>query len=307
MGTHEPAAHIPGRGYGHLPAIKSCLSVPASENRKVRRALASAADLVIIDFEDSIPPDGKQEARALAVAILTESSELQNGRRLIAIRINAAGSQWFLADVLAVVGLDAVSGVVVPKVEGAGDLGTMDAVLASAEAARGRARSLRTYALIETAGGLAAAGDIARASDRLVALIPGYADLGASLGRSGRELGSDYWMPVQSAIVVAARAAQRMVIDGPWLGVEDSADFQAALRRSRAIGFDGAWVLHPAQVATANSTFAPTPGELARAHQIIQAMKRAHAAGVGALQLDGQMIDEAVVKWAMRTVGSVPS
>ena len=140
-------------------------------------------------FEDSIPPDGKQEARASAVAILTESPELQNGRRLIAIRINAVGSQWFLADVLAVVGLDAVSGVVVPKVEAAGDLGTMDAVLASAEAVRGRARSLRTYALIETAGGLAAAGDIARASDRLVALIPGYADLGASLGRSATRAG----------------------------------------------------------------------------------------------------------------------
>lgn len=303
-----PAVSASDSGYDSPPPIRSCLSVPASESRKVHRAVESAADLVIVDLEDSIPQSRKEEARESLVATLTESPEPGDGRRRpIAIRINAVRSKWFLEDVLAAVGLDAISGVVVPKVDTARDLYAVDAVLESAEAARERTRPLQVYALIETAAGLEAVGDIAHGPDRLAALIVGYADLAASLGRSSRESDGDLWLPTQSAVVVAARAGQRMVIDGPWLGLEDSSGFQAALRRSRSIGFDGAWVLHPAQVATANRTFAPTPGELARANQIIQEMERAHVAGLGAVQLEGQMLDEAVVKWALRTVGSALS
>ena len=132
----EPSADASDSGY-HRSPFRSCLSVPAAESRKMRRALESAADLVIIDLEDSVPQAGKQAARSSMAATLSGGAGAQELSRPIAVRVNALRSRWFLDDVLAVADLGAVSGIVVPKVGSAADLYAVDAVLDSAEAAAG--------------------------------------------------------------------------------------------------------------------------------------------------------------------------
>jgi citrate lyase subunit beta/citryl-CoA lyase len=159
---------------------------------------------------------------------------------------------------------------------------------------------LRVQALIETAAGLARVSEIAAASERLDALILGYADLGASLGGSR---GLDAWLPAQHAVVVAARAAGVQAIDGPHLGIEVDEPFSAAVARARELGFDGKWAIHPSQVAAINAAFTPTAAEVERARAVVTALDESErVSGQGAVALDGEMLDEAVRLSALRVL-----
>ncbi|MEA2311948.1 MAG: citrate lyase subunit beta / citryl-CoA lyase, partial [Solirubrobacteraceae bacterium] len=159
---------------------------------------------------------------------------------------------------------------------------------------------LRVQALIETPAGLARAGEIAAASARVEALILGYADLGAALGRTRAGAADlDGWRPAQEALLLAARAAGVQAIDGPYLGVAADEGFRAAAARARDAGFDGKWAIHPSQVEPLNELFTPSDEELERARAVIEALD---GAGRGAVALDGEMLDEAVRVAALRTL-----
>src|SRR5918912_1143601 len=202
---------------GHQAARRSCLSVPGSSEKMLAKAPGLGADELVLDLEDAVAVDGKDAARALVVEAL--ASEAFAGRR-VAVRVNAPGTPWCHADLVALAGAPAPPlSVVLPKVESAGDLAFADRLLDGAERAAGTARPIRVQALIETAAGLARVTEIAGASARLDALILGYADLAASLGRSpagARDL--DGWRAAQDAVLVAARAFGLQAIDGPHLG-----------------------------------------------------------------------------------------
>lgn len=138
---------------------------------------------------------------------------------------------------------------VLPKVEGPGDLAFVDRLLGGVEARTGRVRRIGVQALIETAAGLAHVLETARmAGERLEALVLGYADLAASLGLAGdAQQRLDLWLPAQHAVLIAARSAGVQAVDGPHLGVGLDAGFTAAAR-ARDLGFDGKWAIHPRQV-----------------------------------------------------------
>src|SRR6478736_1935320 len=121
----------------------------------------------------------------------------------------------------------------------------------------------------------------------------GFADLAADLGR---DPGADptLWDVVRHQVVVAARAAGRAVIDGPWLGTAADDAFTRDRERARALGFDGTWVIHPAQVEAATLTYSPSAEQLDWAERIVSALEHSVAGGAGAVALDGQMLDEAV-------------
>lgn len=246
---------------------RSVLCVPGSSERMLHKAFSSRdvpADQVVIDLEDAVLPADKEAARALAVRFLGEYDA--------AVRVNGVGTPW-LDDDLAAVGPLATS-VVLPKVESAADVA----------AAAGRCRGVQ--ALVESAMGLVRLDEIC-AADGLVGLIIGYADLGASLHR--RSPSPDQWVPAQERLLWAARAAGVAAIDGPHLGVRVDEEFEDAVRRAAAAGFDGKWVIHPAQLATVNEAFSPSPDEVAWAERVIKALD-----GKGAVQLDGRMLDEAL-------------
>jgi citrate lyase subunit beta/citryl-CoA lyase len=279
------------------PARRSCLSVPGSAEGKLRKAAGLGADEVIIDLEDSVTPATKDAARAAVVAALASWPP----DAAVAVRVNAPRTPWCHADLAALAELPERPGsIVLPKVESAGDLAFVDRLLDGVEATAGRRRPLSVQALIETAAGLDRVTEIALSSPRLDSLILGYADLAVSLGGS-RE--PDEWLPVQDRLLVAARAAALQAIDGPYLGVKADEGFYAAAARARGLGFDGKWAIHPAQVAPLNEVFTPTAEELEWARAVISALERAQdQSAAGAVALDGQMLDEAVRRAALRVL-----
>jgi len=287
------------------PPRRSCLSVPGSSEKMVAKAPGLGADELVLDLEDAVAPAAKAQARALVVAALAEG-RVPASR--VAVRVNAPGSPWCHADLIALASAPVPpASVVLPKVEGTGDLAFADRLLDGVE--RGFAtRPLRVQALIETALGLSRVLEIAAASPRLVTLILGYADLGASLGRSAEGARDrDGWRPAQHAVLTAARAAGLQAIDGPYLGTAPDEAFLAATRQVRDAGFDGKWAIHPSQVPALNEAFTPTGDELERARAVVAALDAAaREDGAGAVALDGEMLDEAVRVAALRTLARAP-
>ena len=189
-----------------------------------------------------------------------------------------------------------------PKVEHVHDLAFADRLLAGAEAAAGRTTPIRLLALIETAAGLAAVAEIARASERLDGLVLGYADLAASLGRPVGAPAPQDWRYAQESVLVAARAAGIQAIDGPHLATRDDDAFRAGVMHARTLGFDGKWAIHPAQLDTLREAFTPSEAEVADAREVLAALDRAAAGGAGAVAAGDQMLDEALALSARRVL-----
>lgn len=259
----------------------------------LERARTLPADEVVIDLEDAVAPAAKDDARAKAVAALA----LDWGGRSVAVRINAVGTEWWERDVaeLAAAG-GALGTLVVPKCESASELEAVEELL------EGPGPGLQ--ALVETAPGLVAIREIAGSSPRLRALIVGYADLAASLGRPpGGDYPGDRWHHVRETVLIHARAAGLDAIDGPFLDFKDAAGLEQSARGARALGYDGKWAIHPTQVEPLNEIFSPTAEEFERAAAVLEALEHAGAAeGRGAVQLEGEMVDEAIRKQAARTI-----
>ncbi|MET8800982.1 CoA ester lyase [Nocardia sp. NPDC004568] len=271
---------------------RAALVAPGSDEHKARKALAGTADEVILDLEDAVVAAQKDTARALVSDLVRA-----HGRaRPVSLRVNGPGTEWFAADLRACAALgEALTSVVIPKVESPATLTDADALLTGAGAP-----VLPVQALIETPAGVAAIDEIA-AGPRLTAVIIGYADLGAVLGRS-RTAPPDRWLFVQDRVLHAARAAGVQAVDGPHLGIADDAEFRQAARWAADLGFDGKWVVHPAQIATAQDSFTPTPAQAEHARRVLSTLAAAAARGAGAARLDGRMLDEAVAVAARRTL-----
>lgn len=282
------------------PPRRSVLSVPGNDERKIRKALLTGADQVIIDLEDAVPPTGKANARALLGAFDWGVAEELPA---IAVRVNPPRSRWCHEDLMAVAGsrIPARS-VVLPKVESAGDLEFADRLLDGIEAGAEVRVPIAVEALVETALGLSRVEQIAAAASRLSALIIGYADLGASLGRDPDGDDPWKWAAAQDRVITAARANGLEAVDGPYLGVEVTDEFRAVVRRAARMGFDAKWVIHPRQLDIVTTAFQPTAGQVERARRVVEALAAAYVGNRGAVELDGQMIDEAVAVAARRTL-----
>jgi citrate lyase subunit beta/citryl-CoA lyase len=277
---------------------RACLVVPAAPAAKLAKGATLAADEVVLDLEDAVLPGVKDEARAAVAAALGGDWAAES----VAVRVNAIGSPWCHSDLaaLAASGRERLTAVL-PKVEHVHDLAFADRLLAGAEAAAGRTTPIRLLALIETAAGLSAAAEIARASERLDGLVLGYADLAASLGRLG-DAGAQDWRYAQESVLVAARAAGIQAIDGPHLATRDDDAFRAGVMHARTLGFDGKWAIHPAQLDTLREAFTPSDAEVADARAVLAALDRAAAGGAGAVAAGDQMLDEALALSARRVL-----
>jgi citrate lyase subunit beta / citryl-CoA lyase len=261
---------------------RSLLYVPANSRRFLDKAQTRGADALILDLEDSVPDDRKQEARDLLTDLWPT---LAAGPSDLIVRING-GLRDTARDIEAVVrpGLRALY---VAKAESAGTLAWLSAALAEIEAERGMAPgSVGLVPLIETPGALEAAFSLARAP-RVVALTLGSEDLATACGM----------VPTPEAL---AFARQRIVMAARNAGVTPLGllDSAAALdhapdlvRRSRDFGFRGAAVVHPAAIPALNEGFLPDAAEVAWARAVMRALAAAEAEGRGAARLDGRMVD----------------
>lgn len=288
----------------HLPREvprRACLVVPGSAPAKIAKAARLDADEVIVDLEDAVVASAKEMARASVVEALTT---LDWAAATVSVRVNAPRTPWCHADLAAVATAPGpVRSIVLPKVESAGDLAFAERLLHGVEAAVEREGrwALRVQALIERAAGVGCVQEIAAASPRLDTLVVGYADLATSLGRTATgaaDLAS--WDPIREAVLLAARANGLQAIDGPWLGLRPDTTFHMAARRARDQGFDGKWAIHPAQLAPLTELFTPSDAEVTRAQAVIDALAAAEHDGVGAVALDGQMLDELLRLAALR-------
>ena len=292
----------------------------------IAKAVAAGADEVVLDLEDAVPRSEKAAARQVVASWLRSADEGEDrpGRLLpgsapgarraddstggvaprVAVRVNALRTPWCHADIEACASARSpVLSLVLPKVESAGDLAFADRLLDGVEAAAGRAEPVALQALIETPAGLANVREIAAASPRLKTLIIGYADLAASLGR-GPGLAPESWLWAQDTVLTAARTAGIAAVDGPHLGVRADEAFEASVRRAAQLGFDGKWVIHPRQIGAVISAFSPSSGQAADARRILAAYQRVVGRGAGAVEVEGQMVDEAVAAAARRVLAS---
>lgn len=280
---------------------RSVLCVPAGDDRKLLKALTSGADEVVVDLEDAVAYDDKDSARAQLAGFDWSAAEPGVA---VAVRVNAVGTPWCHRDLEVVAGVAPVSSVVLPKVESRADVGFAERLLDGLEAEIGRATLLGVQALVETATGVLGLGDIVSDVRRLTALILGYADLGASLGRS-RDVDPAAWRGIQDAIVLHARAGGVAAIDGPFLGVADDELFRAAVTGAALNGFDAKWAIHPRQVAAVTRAFTPDEATVDHARRVLAALDEAAAAGRGAGVVDGALVDEAMAKDARRILAKV--
>ncbi len=249
---------------------RSCLTVPGDDERKLAKAASFEPDELILDLEDAVAADRKDAARE-AVARALRDHDWRAAT--VAVRVNGARTEWHEDD-LALVRAANPSVIVVPKVESPDELGGLAICEAQIETARG---------LVECERIAAAPG--------LEALVLGPGDLAASLGVPELTIGEGAHVEYALArIVVAARAFGLAAIDGPFVALGDEAGLRLSAGRSRALGYDGKWCIHPAQVAICNDVYTPTAAELERARRIV---------GVsGVARLDGEMVDEATRRMA---------
>lgn len=287
---------------------RSILSVPASNPRMIEKAVVSSADVVLIDLEDSVAPEAKTASRANVSRALRE---LDWGRKRRAYRINALDGPYFYRDLIDVVeeAGDKVDLIVVPKVGRPEHVAAVDMLLGGIEKANGlESGRIRVQAQIESAEGLVNVEPIARSCTRLESLNFGPGDFAASAGIPSASIGAmDQWDEAypghrfhypMARILVAARAARLQAIDGPLADFRDLDAFRASCLRARALGYDGKWCIHPAQIPVANEVFLPTTAEREWAQRVVDAYREATEKGVGAVSLDDRMIDEASIRMA---------
>ena len=264
-----------------LTTARSFLFAPGSDDRKLRRALASAADVVIADLEDAVTPAMKPAARELVASVFSEVTG-SPGRRLV--RVNAVDTAWHADDLAMIAGLG-IDGVVLPK------------ATARAAASVAEQLSLPIIAIVETAEGLRGAYETAT-SQSVVGLVLGAVDLGVALGLERRPDGHEILYARSSIVVDSAAGRLRGPIDQVWLDVRDLTGLLDDCILARSLGFRGKACIHPDQVAIVNEAFSPSDHELDRAREIVAAFDQAELEGLGVIALDGEMVDLPVVEHA---------
>jgi len=272
---------------------RSVLYMPGSNARALEKARGLAADGLILDLEDAVAPDAKDEARRLVVAALAAGGY---GRRELLVRVNGLSTPWFRADVAAAAtsGADAI---LIPKVESGDAVRQVAAIMEAA----GAPAEMAIWCMMETPRGILRAEEIAQASPRLGGFVMGTSDLAKDLHAAHTPLR----LPMLTALslcVLAARAYGLAAIDGVHLDLDDAEGFEAACRQGLELGFDGKTLIHPKTIEAANRVFAPSEAELAWSHRIIAAHGEAAAKGQGVAVVDGKLVENLHVENARRIV-----
>ena len=276
-----------------LPVWRSLLFVPVTQERFVMGAARRGADAIILDLEDSVAPSEKERARTL----VPEAAKIvSKGGADVLVRLNRP-LRMTVRDLEAVIG-PGVDAVMLPKAESAQHVQLVAEMIDELEAERGLAPgTTKMLAMVETASAFFRIAEIAQAHPRLVALNLGAEDFALSAGILPEAEG--LFMPKQMC-VFAARAAGIMPLGfiGTVAEFHDLDAFRHTVRRSRRVGFVGASVIHPSQIQILNEEFRPSETEVDHAERVVAAYDKALAGGVGAVTVDGKMIDVPVVERA---------
>jgi citrate lyase subunit beta/citryl-CoA lyase len=265
---------------------RSLLYVPASSEAMLRKAGSRGADVLIVDLEDGVLPEGKLAARATAERLW---AELDFGGSEALLRVNSPQTPWHERDLAAAAGIRP-GGVVLPKCEDP----------AAVAGVATRLPGIPLFLMVETAPGVLAAPDLARAPG-VAGLFFGAADFRASV-RASRDPDEAELLLARGTLVLAARAAGVLVFDTPFFDYRDEAGLERSARRARTLGFDGKTAVHPGQVAVINRVFAPTREEIERAEAVVAALEAAAREGRGVATVNGEMVEALHAAEARRTL-----
>jgi citrate lyase subunit beta / citryl-CoA lyase len=274
------------------------------------KAPGLGSDMVFLDLEDACAPLEKEAARGKVVDAI---KNLDWADKVLCVRVNAWDTKWTVYDVIEVVGNagERLDEIMLPKVQSASEVQALDLLLTQVEINAGLAPGhIGIEAQIETTRGLINVEEICAASPRLETIIFGPADFAASMempvltgGVQIPEYPGDHFHYVFSKILMAGRANGLQVIDGPFLKIRDSDAFRDYCQRTKILGYDGKWALHPDQVAILNEIFSPTQEQFDRAWDILDAYREAtEGERKGAVMFGDEMIDEASRKMAVKFV-----
>jgi citrate lyase subunit beta / citryl-CoA lyase len=277
----------------HLRPMRSVLYVPAANPKAIEKSRSLDCDAVIIDLEDAVAPGEKETARSRAVETVRNRGF---GDRLVAVRVNGIDTPWGREDIeaLSEVTPDAV---LAPKIATADDVRRYDGLLSSMPA------TTRLWIMIETARSVFCLPEIAdaAANTRLTAFVVGTNDLCKDIN-ARLVAGRAALMPQLSLAVTAARMAGLAIFDGVYNNLQDDAGFDAECRQGLEIGFDGKTLIHPSQIAIANRAFSPAPDEIGFATAVIEAFTKPENLNLGALRVDGRMVERLHLQQCQRLV-----
>ena len=273
----------------HFTPLRSVLYMPSSNARALEKAKELNCDGLILDLEDAVAPDDKPAAREAACAAAASGDY---GQKTVTIRVNSIGTPWHDDD-LAAAAQAGPQANVVPKVNSPAEVGQ----LVDAMERAGAPDHTRLWAMVETPVAILDALAIARASQRLSALVLGTNDLVKEL-YAQHVPGRGPILPSLHTALLAGRAAGLAVLDGVYNDVKDEEGFLQECRQGREMGFDGKTLIHPGQVAGANGAFSPSEQEVANAKEVLEAWESRDGGGV--VTVSGRMVEELHVETARR-------
>jgi citrate lyase subunit beta/citryl-CoA lyase len=276
---------------------RSVLYMPGSNTRAIDKARTLPVDGVILDLEDAVAPEAKEQARAQVVEAVKAGGF---GRREIFVRVNGIDTPWH-ADDLSAVGHAAPDAILVPKISTVDELERVGQRLLDMKVDH----KTRIWAMIETPAAIfnimALAAEAHDSETRLAGFVMGTNDL-AKETRARIVPGRAPMVPWLTTCVLAAHAHNIDILDGVYNDLSDAAGFERECVQARDMGFDGKTLIHPNQIAACNDAFSPNADEIAQARKIIAAFDLPENHGKGVVQVDGRMAERMHADMAQRTV-----
>lgn len=277
------------------------LSVPGSNDKMMAKAAGSAADHVFLDLEDAVAPNAKKPARQQIVNAL---NTLDWGKKTRCVRINDLETRYAYADVIEVVSgaRENLDTIMIPKVKRGRDVWWLDTLLTQLEADLGIQKRIGIELLVEEVEAMMNIDEIAHSSPRLEAMVFGMGDYSASQGIDLRAVGGDVdypgdiWHYPRYRLAIACRSAGIDPVDGPYADFRNAEGYREECRRANTLGCVGKWAIHPAQIDVALEVFTPKKEDVEHARKVAAAYAEAEAQGLGAVQMDGIMVDAASVR-----------
>ena len=283
------------------------LCVPGSSEKMMAKASSTEVDQILLDLEDAVAPNVKAAARGQVVNAL---NTLDWQAKVLSVRINDVQTQWCHDDVI-----DVVSGagnrldtIMLTKTKCAADVQFLHRLLDQLELKLGLSKRIGIECLIEDVEGLMNVEEIAASSDRLEAMTFGMGDYSASQQMPLESVGStgdyppDIWHYPRYKMTIACRAFGLDPIDGPYADFKDLATLANESKYALTLGMAGKWAIHPCQVEIAQDAFSPDSATLATARKQKKAYEQALKAGLGAISVNGVMVDAASIRMLQNTL-----
>ncbi|MCL4250019.1 MAG: CoA ester lyase [Anaerolineae bacterium] len=273
---------------------RALLFMPGDDRRKIEKATGLGVDAIIMDLEDGVALNRKDAARS---GIISALNELSFGSKACLVRINPVSTPLWQDDLESALS-PKLNAIVLPKVEHEAHIEIVSERIAAFEHRHNLPlRTISLLAIIETALGVVNLREIAKADERLSALVFGAEDLAGDIGAT-RTPGGEEVFYARSAVVLHARAYQLAAIDTPFVDFHDASGLLVETERALRMGYTGKLAIHPNQVEVIQQTFTPTAEEIRRAQRLIAAHDLQQTAGSGVFAFEGKMVDMPMIRAA---------